>query len=100
MSETFNKGAHGEVLLISEKIKVERKHFYLDLKQNDRGRFLKITEDVRGRRDTIILPATGLEDFARAMDAIIERHLQDADLQPQPENQDAPRIETVEETLA
>ena len=42
--------------LHSEKIVTDRKIFFLDLKENDRGKFIKITEDVRGRRDTIILP--------------------------------------------
>lgn len=59
-------------LLKSEKIAVERKQFYFDLKENDRGRFLKITEDVNGRRDTIILPSTGIKDFARALNEILE----------------------------
>jgi hypothetical protein len=55
----------------SEKIEVERKSFLFDLKENDRGRFLRITEDVRGRRDTIIIPAPGLEDFRKAIDSMI-----------------------------
>ena len=38
--------------LASEKLATERKVFFLDLKENDRGRFIKITEDVGGRRDT------------------------------------------------
>lgn len=53
-----------ETALKSEKITVERKQFYFDLKENSRGKFLKITEDVNGRRDTIIIPAPGLADFA------------------------------------
>ena len=57
--------------LKNEKIDVERKSFLFDLKENDRGRFLRITEDVRGRRDTIIIPAPGLEDFRRAIDHMI-----------------------------
>ena len=47
-----------EEVIASGKVQVERKLFYFDLKQNPRGRFLKITEDVRGRRDTIIIPST------------------------------------------
>ena len=35
--------------LHSEKIITDRKTFFLDLKENDCGRFIKITEDVRGR---------------------------------------------------
>ncbi len=57
--------------LKSEKINVERKVFLFDLRENDRGRFLRITEDVRGRRDTIILPAPGLEDFRRSIGNMI-----------------------------
>jgi hypothetical protein len=41
------------------------------LKENPRGRFLRITEDVGGRRDTIIIPAPGLEDFKRLLDEMV-----------------------------
>ena len=63
--------------LASEKIQVERKIFFLDLKENQRGRFLKITEDVSGRRDTIMLPASALQEFVEALTRIldIEQHL-------------------------
>jgi hypothetical protein len=29
---------------------------------------LRITEDVNGRRDNVIIPSTGLEDFRRIVD--------------------------------
>jgi len=58
--------------LASEKITIDRKVFFLDLKENNRGRFLKITEDVGGRRDTIMLPAEGFRDFAEAFARLIE----------------------------
>ncbi len=51
----------------TEKIFTDRKVFFLDLKENERGRFLKITEDVRGRRDTIMIPAEVLDDFVKAL---------------------------------
>ena len=57
-----------EDTLRSDKIQIERKTFVFTLKENPRGRFLRITEDVNGRRDTIIIPATGLEDFKRIFD--------------------------------
>lgn len=50
-------------LIMSDRIQIERKQFYFDLKENPRGRFLRITEDVGGRRDTIIIPSTGLQEF-------------------------------------
>ena len=52
-----------EKTLKTDKVQIERKSFIFTLKENPRGRFLRITEDVNGRRDTIIVPATGLEDF-------------------------------------
>lgn len=59
-------------VLKSEKLAVERKNFFFDLKENPRGRFLRITEDVNGRRDTIIIPAPGLEEFRKVIDLMIE----------------------------
>ena len=50
----------------------DRKIFFLDLKENDRGRFIKITEDVRGRRDTIMVPIEVASDFVDALDRILE----------------------------
>ena len=58
--------------LASEKIQVDRKVFFLDLKENQRGRFLKITEDVSGRRDTIMLPASALKDFVSALSRLVD----------------------------
>ena len=57
-----------EDTLKTEKIQIERKTFIFTLKENPRGRFLRITEDVGGRRDTIIIPSTGLEDFKKLLD--------------------------------
>ncbi len=53
--------------ILSQKIRVERKQFFFDLKENASGRFIRITEDVFGRRDTIIVPTTGLGDFLEAL---------------------------------
>lgn len=61
-----------EELLKSERIQIERKTFVFTLKENPRGRFLRITEDVGGRRDTIIIPATGLEDFKKLLDEMVK----------------------------
>lgn len=59
--------------LHSEKVQVERKQFFFDLKQNARGRFLRITEDVNGRRNAIVIPTAGLEDFRRIIGDMIEQ---------------------------
>ena len=61
-----------EDTLKSEKIQIERKTFLLTLKENPRGRFLRITEDVGGRRDTIIIPSTGLEEFKKLLEEMVK----------------------------
>jgi len=58
--------------LYSEKIFSDRKVFFMDLKENNRGRFVKITEDVRGRRDTILLPIEALDDFLEALNRVAD----------------------------
>ena len=58
--------------LQNHSIRVERKHFTFDLKENPRGRFLRITEEVNGRRDAIIIPLTGIEDFRDALNEVIK----------------------------
>ncbi len=58
--------------LHSEKLVSDRKIFFLDLKENDRGRFIKITEDVRGRRDTIMLPIELAQEFMGALQNCLE----------------------------
>ena len=68
-------GCHGmpvEDVLFSEQIQVERKMFSFDLRENPRGRFLRVTEDVGGRRDTVIIPDSGLEQVRAVLDRAIE----------------------------
>src|SRR5271170_3271654 len=61
-----------EDTLKSAEVQIERKMFVFTLKENPRGRFLRITEDVGGRRDTIIIPSTGLEDFKKLLDEMVK----------------------------
>ena len=61
-----------EETLKTDKIQIERKTFVFTLKENTRGRFLRITEDVNGRRDTIIVPAPGLEEFQKLLDEMVK----------------------------
>ena len=59
--------AMNQEVLHTEKILADRKIFFLDLKENARGRVVKITEDVSGNRDTIMVPAEILGDFIEAL---------------------------------
>lgn len=61
-----------EDTLKSGEVQIERKNFVFALKENPRGRFLRITEDVGGRRDTIIIPSTGLAEFKKILDEMVK----------------------------
>jgi len=67
-----SKPAVNEETIRSDRVQIERKTFVFALKENPRGRFLRITEDVGGRRDTIIIPAPGLEDFKKLLDDMVK----------------------------
>jgi len=66
------KPPSNEETLKSDKVQIERKTFLFALKENPRGKFLRITEDVGGRRDTIIIPAPGLEEFRKILDEMVD----------------------------
>lgn len=54
----------GDKELCSETLRVESKLFYLDLKENARGRYLKVSEKGNNReRSTIIVPSAGISWF-------------------------------------
>ena len=61
-----------EDLLKSAHVQVERKTFNFSLKENIRGRLLRITEDSGNRRNTIIIPSTGLKDFQNMLEEMIK----------------------------
>ena len=57
--------------IATEKIEVEHKMFFLDLQENHRGRFFRITEDAGGRRASIIIPLEDAADFTETIKRII-----------------------------
>lgn len=72
MMQDFQRGA--DKVLATEKVVCGRKIFFLDFKENNRGRVLKITEDVNGRRDTVMVPVEALEEFYDALGRILDLH--------------------------
>jgi len=58
--------------LKSGEVQIERKKFIFALKENPRGRLLRITEDINGRFNSIIIPATGLKEFMKLLDEMIK----------------------------
>ena len=61
-----------EDTLKSGQVQIERKTFVLTLKENVRGRLLRITEDIGGRRNSIIIPSTGLREFKQLLEEMIK----------------------------
>ena len=57
-----------DTIIASRELQVERKRFVIEFRENARGRFLRITEDAHGRRNTVIVPSTGLNEFMTAAD--------------------------------
>ena len=53
-------------------ITVERKVFKVALKENTRGRFLRISEYSETRRNVVIFPDTGLEDLLTVLVEMVE----------------------------
>jgi hypothetical protein len=68
---TTTPGTEGNERLVSETFSVERKKFFLDLHENHRGQFVRITEDTNGRRDRIMVPAAALREMVSALNRII-----------------------------
>lgn len=60
-----------ENVIACKEVQIERKHITIDFRENDRGRFLRITEIAHGRRNIVIIPSTGLADFTSALAAVL-----------------------------
>lgn len=89
----YNQGYGGqpkphvqEDTLKSGEVQIERKNFVFTLKENPRGRFLRITEDVGGRRDSIIIPSTGLEEFKKVLLEMVKASQEIPEKHPNPES--------------
>ena len=59
-------------IIEARQLQIERKHFYVEFRENERGKFLRITEQAHGRRNTIIVPSTGVDDFTAAIAEVLQ----------------------------
>jgi hypothetical protein len=59
-------------IIEARELQIERKHFHVEFRENERGKFLRITEEAHGRRNTIIVPSTGVEDFTAAIGQVLD----------------------------
>lgn len=72
MASMASSWGDGTQTLRSERLfnRSKKKVIYVDLKQNTDGRFLKITEACRGKRDTIVVPEDMTEAFVEAIQKV------------------------------
>jgi hypothetical protein len=68
----MNDASRNENVLLNEKVHAFHKFFYVDYKENQRGRFLKITEKDGRFRSTIIIPEEAVDDMAKLLTKISE----------------------------
>jgi len=54
-------------IIASRQLQVEHKFLILDHCENVRGRFLRIREEAHGRRNTVIVPGTGIDESLHAL---------------------------------
>ena len=55
----------------SKYVDIESKRFFFDVKENHKGRYLRITE-LSGGRSCIVIPLGGIETFKERLGEVIE----------------------------
>lgn len=53
-------------------IRVENKNIRASIKENHRGRFMRITEETRGKHSTVIIPYGGVVEFLALLGQVSE----------------------------
>jgi PurA ssDNA and RNA-binding protein len=61
-----------EDTLKSEEVPIERKTFVFLLKENPRGRFLRIIEESGSKSNSIIIPSAGLKEFQKLLEEMLK----------------------------
>ncbi|KAJ3684651.1 hypothetical protein LUZ61_013815 [Rhynchospora tenuis] len=69
---TGGGGGGADVELVCKTLQFEHKLFYFDLKENPRGKYLKISEKTAANRSTIIVPSGGVGWFLELFNYYIE----------------------------
>ena len=60
-----------EKTLAHRELQIERKQLSIEVRENFRGRFLRITERCGGKTNVVIIPDTGINEFNAALDAVL-----------------------------
>lgn len=59
--------------LLSFQFPIEHKMFYIDLKANSNGLYVKISEKSGGRRHNVLVPASGLRQVCDALNEALQK---------------------------
>jgi len=70
-SAVNNGTRYTEGRISSETIIQENRRYYLDLKENARGRFLRITMSTQTQRSQVVLPAQGMESLKSTLNELL-----------------------------
>ena len=54
-------------------IRVENKNFYFDIKRNQQGRYMSISEVKGNYRNSILVPESGWENFRDVLDEYVKQ---------------------------
>ncbi|MBN1899087.1 MAG: DNA-binding protein [Spirochaetes bacterium] len=58
--------------IYNQKLPIEQKMFFFDLKSTPQGEYLKVTEKRNAMRNTIKIPVTGLSEFKEMLQKIMD----------------------------
>mmetsp|Transcript_47629 Transcript_47629/g.126300 ORF Transcript_47629/g.126300 Transcript_47629/m.126300 type:complete len:216 (-) Transcript_47629:61-708(-) len=61
-----------EIEIRRNTMQIEQKRIFLNLRENARGRYLRIVEVTGNNRSTIIVPASGLQQFRAILDEFVD----------------------------
>ncbi len=59
-------------VISTDKLHIESKTLFVDLKENEGGRFLQIAELSNARRSTVVIPFSGFPEFMEALQKIAD----------------------------
>jgi len=73
--EEYDNGDAMEVMHVpqNQHLRVENKNFYFDIKKNQQGRYMSISEVKGNYRNSILLPESGWESFRDVLDNFVKQ---------------------------
>ena len=67
----MKKDGAKSAILATDKLHIENKTLFVDLKENEGGKFLQIAELSNDRRSTVVIPYSGMGDFLASLNKVV-----------------------------